>query len=75
MENDDVEKKRYYHVNKEKIQKDPDTIVEILKLHEKIEIRNYAKNGNNNMTELDKERIKVYIKMFIINKSFVRYFN
>ena len=49
--------------------------MEILKLHEKIEIRNYAKNGDNNMTELDKERIKVYIKMFIINKSFVTYFN
>ena len=60
---------------KKKYRKDLETIVEILKLHEKIEIRNYAKNGSNNMTELDKERIKVYIKMFIINKSFVTYFN
>ena len=60
---------------KKKYRKYLETIVEILKLHEKIEIRNYAKNGNNNMTELDKERIKVYIKMFIINKSFVTYFN
>ena len=60
---------------KKKYRKDLETIVEILKLHEKIEIRNSAKNGNNNMTELDKERIKVYIKMFIINESFVTYFN
>ena len=60
---------------KTKYRKDLEAIVEILKLHEKIEIRNYAKNGSNNMTELDKERIKVYIKMFIINKSFVTYFN
>ena len=39
-----------------------------MKKYEKTEIRNYAKNGNNNMTELEKERIKVCIKIFIIKK-------
>ena len=32
---------------KTKYRKDLEAIVEILKLHEKIEIRNYAKNGDN----------------------------
>lgn len=54
---------------KKKYRKDLETNVEILmKKYEKTEIRNYAKNGNNNMTELEKERIKVCIKIFIIKK-------